>query len=624
VSQTPPLPAATIQDVFVEVPPHHVRVTLAVRPGRVSGRATVLAALVALSGCTKDGAPTEGRTPTAGLSVQASVVSAAATSIRFVARTTADATLILGQQSVTLGSAASQVVPLRLDLTQCLARLAPASPCPVRLEVSLLDGAGAQLDQVVTNPVDVRPFETAVVPGVIQLREVNAVTVTPSPVSLVVGGTRTMAAALTDATGAAVTGRTVTWGSSNNAVATVSAAGLVTAVTPGTATITATGGGRSGTSTVTVSAPPTITLSNPGPVLLTAVSGQSTVVTLSISVANGGGGTLGGLSSATAYVGSPPAPWLTATLGSATAPTSLTLLANASRLPAGTFDADVTVQSSVAGVTSRTVRVRVTVAPPPPALALAVDTLYVTHQIGTNPPQPQSVPVTNTGVGTITGLSAVTTYLSKEVGWLRATIGGATPTFLSVDVTPFNLLEGTYAARVDVRTSIGGIAPRVLIVILHVVLGERFDCAVTDTFPYFPPAAAQRISPSLPFTSGSSGTWVIPYNLGVRSQVVRVEWDHASEPDAINVCFRGLNVFDTGNPVTGTGAFNFNYPGSTGTSLGNGAQSIFLYVVIRAPLRLTTWRARALGVYDPPPYPVPPDSLTSNRVGPAFRGKVRP
>jgi len=55
-----------------------------------------------------------------------------------------------------------------------------------------------------------------------------------------------------NAAGTAITGLTATWSSSANAVATVSAAGLVTGVANGTATITATISGKNGTRQITV------------------------------------------------------------------------------------------------------------------------------------------------------------------------------------------------------------------------------------------------------------------------------------------------------------------------------------------------------------------------------------
>src|SRR5207245_9129213 len=56
--------------------------------------------------------------------------------------------------------------------------------------------------------------------------------------------------------GALLTGRVVTWASSNTGVATVNGNGLVTGVAAGSATITATSEGKSGTAALTVSVVP--------------------------------------------------------------------------------------------------------------------------------------------------------------------------------------------------------------------------------------------------------------------------------------------------------------------------------------------------------------------------------
>src|SRR5713101_6387654 len=81
------------------------------------------------------------------------------------------------------------------------------------------------------------------------------VTVTPATASVVVGGTQQLTATLRDAANNVLTGRTVTWSSSNTAVATVDpATGLVSGVAPGgPVTITATSETKTGTSQITVS-----------------------------------------------------------------------------------------------------------------------------------------------------------------------------------------------------------------------------------------------------------------------------------------------------------------------------------------------------------------------------------
>src|SRR5207245_2656404 len=70
-----------------------------------------------------------------------------------------------------------------------------------------------------------------------------------------------------DAAGNVLAGRAVAWASSNPALATVSASGLVTGVAAGAVTITATSEGQSGTASVTVANVPvaTVTVSPTAP-----------------------------------------------------------------------------------------------------------------------------------------------------------------------------------------------------------------------------------------------------------------------------------------------------------------------------------------------------------------------
>src|SRR2546425_5009171 len=84
------------------------------------------------------------------------------------------------------------------------------------------------------------------------------VSVSPSPATVLVGGTKQLVVRLEDAAGNVLTGRVVTWASDNTAVATVSARGLVTGAAVGSATITATAEGKNGTAPVTVTVPPSV------------------------------------------------------------------------------------------------------------------------------------------------------------------------------------------------------------------------------------------------------------------------------------------------------------------------------------------------------------------------------
>jgi alpha-tubulin suppressor-like RCC1 family protein len=81
---------------------------------------------------------------------------------------------------------------------------------------------------------------------------VASVTVSPAADTLAVAGTVQFAASVRDSAGGALTGRTVTWHSSDTLVADVSASGLVTARAGGRTTITASSEGKSGSAQAVV------------------------------------------------------------------------------------------------------------------------------------------------------------------------------------------------------------------------------------------------------------------------------------------------------------------------------------------------------------------------------------
>ena len=97
---------------------------------------------------------------------------------------------------------------------------------------------------------------TDVVNPVVPRASVAVVEVTPSTAGpLAPGGTTTLVATVKDTKGQTVTDRVVTWTSSAAAIAAVSTSGVVTAVSPGVATITATAEGVNGSAVVTVRVP---------------------------------------------------------------------------------------------------------------------------------------------------------------------------------------------------------------------------------------------------------------------------------------------------------------------------------------------------------------------------------
>lgn len=110
------------------------------------------------------------------------------------------------------------------------------------------------------------PTEPPVKPP--EAKTVASVEVTPATGNLTLPATTQLTATARDATGAVVSGQTIIWSSSANAVATVNQSGLVTAVGVGTTTVTASTSGKQGHATITVAEGSTY-----GPVVAQAVIG---------------------------------------------------------------------------------------------------------------------------------------------------------------------------------------------------------------------------------------------------------------------------------------------------------------------------------------------------------------
>ena len=85
---------------------------------------------------------------------------------------------------------------------------------------------------------------------------VTTVDVAPGTATVAAGATFQLRASARDASGAELTGRTITWSSANTGVATVNGSGLVRGVAGGNVVVSATSEGKTGTATITVPATP--------------------------------------------------------------------------------------------------------------------------------------------------------------------------------------------------------------------------------------------------------------------------------------------------------------------------------------------------------------------------------
>jgi hypothetical protein len=115
---------------------------------------------------------------------------------------------------------------------------------------------------------------------------VAEVVVAPATATVETGGQVQLTATVKDADGQTLTGRTVTWSSSDAAVATVGGDGTVAGVAEGAATITATAESQSGTAAVTVAAASVATITL-GPSAPSGVPGQAVQLTATLRDAGG-------------------------------------------------------------------------------------------------------------------------------------------------------------------------------------------------------------------------------------------------------------------------------------------------------------------------------------------------
>jgi uncharacterized protein YjdB len=148
----------------------------------------------------------------------------------------------------------TQQLPVSVDLKSCLTdanHVGGSSTCRLRVTVTLKDGSsGLVLDVATLGPIDATPGSTQA-PAAITVAAVNTVTISGLVGTYTVGQTAQAGASVRDAAGNVLT-RPVTWSSSAGTVATVNGNGLVTAVGPGTASISAASGGVTVTTSITV------------------------------------------------------------------------------------------------------------------------------------------------------------------------------------------------------------------------------------------------------------------------------------------------------------------------------------------------------------------------------------
>ncbi len=209
-----------------------------------------------------------------------------------------------------------------------------------------------------------------------------------------------------------------------------------------------------------------------------------------ISVTNAGtvGSTLTGLSvSGISYGLGEPTGWLTtATLNTTTAPATLTLRPTVGALPAGVYNATLSISSPVAIKSPATVNVKFTVATPTtPLIAVTPISRGFSATFGGAAPAAKTFSISNTGIGTLSGLGvgSITYGVGEPTGWLTtATLNTTTaPATLTVQPTIGALPAGSYTAKVPITSGVAGNSPINVTVTFTVSCPAAQPIAVGDT-----------------------------------------------------------------------------------------------------------------------------------------------
>ena len=319
---------------------------------------------------------------------------------------------------------------------------------------------------------------------------------------------------------------------------------VVTSTTTATLWAAAVNGFSGGTGTVqqaiTVTAPVSNPMLNVSPASLSFAftTGGSTPPSQTIAVSSSGSALTYTVSASTTTGGG----WLTAT-GSGTTTSNVTVSVNASGLAAGTYNGTVSIGSSGASNSPKTVPVTLTVtAAQLPTLNATPASLSFSYQSGGTTPAAQSVSLSSSG-------AALSYTTAASANWLSATpASGATPGSVSVSVNPTGLAAGSYTGNVMVTSAGTSNNPKAIPVTL------------TVTSASLPTLTASPLS--LSFTYQSGGATPATQNVNLTSSGNALSYTAATSAAWLTVTPSGTTPGSLSVSVNPTGLAVGTYTGS--------------------------------------------------------------
>ncbi|MDB6086160.1 MAG: hypothetical protein JWN43_4041, partial [Gammaproteobacteria bacterium] len=225
--------------------------------------------------------------------------------------------------------------------------------------------------------------------------------------------------------------------------------------------------------TIPNATPPSISLGITSLQFATVPGGSANPQT--VSIANGGGGTLNWFASSNAS-------WLTVSPASGTGNGVLTVSAASSSLAAGTYTT--TVAISALGATNSPQYINVTLVIGATAIGTSPTSVsFAAYQNQGNPP-PQTVSISNTGGGSLSWTASV------NVPWLTVTpASGTAPSTLTASANTAGLAPGTYSGAISIASPGAKNTPQqipVTLTVTGVLLGDNFADGTLSGWAYSP------------------------------------------------------------------------------------------------------------------------------------------
>jgi len=266
------------------------------------------------------------------------------------------------------------------------------------------------------------------------------------------------------------------------------------------------------------------------------------------------------------YPAGQPAGWVVASLSSPITPSILSIQVAHASLVAGSYSATVRIKGPDPDETPVPVVLTVAAAPTNPLIGLSPTTLQFSGTAGGANPPSQAVQVSNSGTGTLTGLSlGAINYGNGGSGWISASLNTTTaPATVTIQPTISGLAAGTtYTASIPVTATGVGNSPQSIQVSFTVSQAPTIaltpgSVVFTDTLGTGLPAVA-----AVQVTNGGTGS--LPLSLGTITYGAGASgWLSASLGSATaptTVTLQVLSALAAGQytasvPVIGTGAAN--------------------------------------------------------------------